>query len=546
MDLLLAFAVAMSITMALIPLLQRLAGRLQVLDLPNPRKVHSSPIPRVGGIAMAAGALLPLVIWLGHDPLLTSYLAAAGLLVAVGVWDDRRELGYRPKLAAQIVAALIVVHCGGVIIHSVTMTDRIELAVPVAMTLTVLFVVGVTNAINLSDGLDGLAGGTTLLSCCAIASLALTADAPFVATVAIILAGSILGFLRYNTYPARIFMGDGGSQFLGFTVAILAILLTQRSPAPISAALPILLFGLPILDTLTVMVQRIAEGRSLFAADKNHIHHKLLARGFDHHEAVVVVYGLQATLSVLAWFMRYESDVSILVLFGLFACAVLGSLLLAERAHWRWRATATGAVSPSPLAQRWSWLREPRRLPRWTLIAAGFGIAIYCTAVVLRCSDVPRDVAALTAGVLAAITFAQKMRLPRVVAAWIEQAALYVGAVVVVFLDLRYPAISKVPPHIETALVGVLAALVAFSFRVTPVRRFRLTSLDLIVIFVALALPNLPGSVAAPRALGLSALILLVLFYATEMLFNHSVVSRRWLVRGASVLLLTLAARGWL
>jgi UDP-GlcNAc:undecaprenyl-phosphate GlcNAc-1-phosphate transferase len=542
-DLLLAFAIAMSITMALIPLLQRFAGRLQVLDTPDARKVHTQPIPRVGGIAMVAGALVPLIVWLRHDPLLAAFMTASLLILAVGVWDDRANLSHRPKFAVQLIAALIMVKWGGVLIHSVTLADRIELPPSGAMALTVLFLVGVTNAINLSDGLDGLAGGTTLLSCCAIALLAWTVGESFVATVAVITAGSLLGFLRYNTYPARIFMGDGGSQFLGFTVAVLTVQLTQGARIPISSALPILLLGLPILDTLTVMAQRLAEGRSPFAADKNHIHHKLLALGFDHHEAVFVIYGLQTVLFMAAWYMRFESDLLILVAFLVFATVVLGSLFVADRGHWRWRHFHAEVPADSGLARGMRWLREPSRLPAWALITSAVGAAAYACNTVFLCRDVPGDVGLLAASVCAALLIARRSAIEYTVGRWIEQIALYVCAVMIVYLDLRFPPPWKPAPWVEAVLFGVLAAAVVLSFRFAPGRRFRITPLDLIVIFVALAMPNLAGALAPSRPLGLSALILLVLFYTTEMLFNHSAATRRTLTSAACVFLAAVAIR---
>ena len=142
--------------------------------------------------------------------------------------------------------------------------------------------------------------------------------------------GSLLGFLRYNSYPARVFMGDGGSQFLGFTVGVLAVVLTQDASMPLSAALPLLLLGLPILDTLTVMALRIREGRSPFSADKQHLHHRLLGLGFDHFEAVALIYLLQGALFLLAWRMRYDSDVAIVAVFVAFAATLLPALFVAE------------------------------------------------------------------------------------------------------------------------------------------------------------------------------------------------------------------------
>ncbi len=320
-------------------------------------------------------------LWLPMDRLLAAYLSAALLMIVFGVWDDRVSLSPAAKFGGQLLSVLIIVLVGGVSIASVTLTERIALPSYIAMPLSILFLLGATNAINLSDGLDGLAGGTTLLACCALAALGLTLGVPFVVTVALVVVGSILGFLRFNTYPARIFMGDGGSQFLGFTVGVLAIVLTQTEGVPLSAALPILLLGLPILDTLTVMLLRMFRGQSPFKADRTHIHHKLLALGFDHHEAVIVIYFAQACLFLAAWFLRFESDLLILGVFGLFAAVFLGALLAAERTGWRVRARSK-AHEPSGLARLRAWFGAHERAPRWALCVAALGAMVY--ALVLR------------------------------------------------------------------------------------------------------------------------------------------------------------------
>src|ERR1700733_13024040 len=390
MDLLLAFVIAMVITMALIPPLVRVAGRLHGLDDPASRKVHTHPIPRVGGIAMAVGSLLPLCFWLKMDRTLLGYLLAVIVLLVFGAWDDRAALRAHTKFAGQLIAVLIVMLVGHVSIDTLMLAEPVALPAWLGFTLTVLFLLGITNAINLSDGLDGLAGGTTLLCCAALALLGESWDARFVETLGVVLVGALLGFLRFNNYPARIFMGDAGSQFLGFSVGVLSIALTRHTATPLSTALPLLLIGLPVLETLIVIVLRLRAGRSPFAADRMHFHHRLLALGFDHHEAVIVIYTVQCVLLLLAWQLRFENDIVIVSIFLAFAVLLVGSFMILEHAGWRWRVVAT--PGHSPIARLRTWLSARQRLPRWALRAACACTAAYLLAVALYANPVPNDI----------------------------------------------------------------------------------------------------------------------------------------------------------
>ncbi len=547
MDLLLAFILAMVLTMALIPPLMRRAGVMHVLDAPEARKVHDHPIPRVGGIAMAIGGAVPLALWLEFDRLSLAFGAGALIVLLFGVWDDRATLAPLTKLAGQVVAVLIVVFAGGVEIHSITLAGRIELPGFISAPLTVLFLLGVTNAINLSDGLDGLAGGTTLLCCAAIALLGhgTGVDLAFISTVAVVVMGSLLGFLRYNSHPARVFMGDGGSQSLGFTVGVLAVLLTQHEELPYSAALPLLLLGLPILDTLTVTVVRIREGRSPFSADKNHLHHRLLALGFDHFEAVAVVYLLQGALFLLAWRLRYDADVVIVAAFAGFATLLLLALFAAERRGWRWQGLGgRRRLASAEFGEQLLLLKDPRRVPRWTAIVALACTLAYFAVVAVAAGHVGHDVGwlALALGVMLVLAGQQH---PRVVGfEALTQGALYVTAVMAVYLDHVEPDMAGPFVAAKWVIFPLLAAAVVLRIRLSRARRFELTPLDLLVIFVALALPNLPGLRGAPSNLGLSVAKLVVLLYGIEMLHGHSPNSRRLLAWGAVGLLAALAARG--
>jgi UDP-GlcNAc:undecaprenyl-phosphate GlcNAc-1-phosphate transferase len=545
MDLLLAFILAMVLTMALIPPLMRRAGALQVLDDPGLRKVHDHPVPRVGGIAMAIGAAVPLLLWLPLDQVAVAWLAGALVVLLFGIWDDRVTLAPDIKFAGQVLAALIVVFAGGVEIHSVTLAGRIELPAWVSLPLTLLFLVGVTNAINLSDGLDGLAGGTTFLCCAAIAMLSLGTGMTFVPTVAVVIMGCLLGFLRYNSYPARVFMGDGGSQFLGFTVGVVAIQLTQQETLPYSAALPLLLLGLPILDTLAVMAIRIRERRSPFSADRNHLHHRLLGLGFEQFEAVVVIYLLQAALFLLAWQLSYYSDGVILAVFLGFAAVLLLLLLGAERRGWRWRGPGALRLRTERVSEFLLLLKQPRRMPRWTAIVAMGCTLVYFAAVALASEQISGDVAWLAVGLVTVLGLAVLQRSPEQGISALTQGALYVAVVIAVYLD--HMALNWPQPLVigKLVLFGLLTLAVVLRLRLSRERRFEVTPLDLLVIFVALALPNLPGLRGAPSNLGLSVAKLVVLFYALEMLAEHSARTRAWLRWGGIAFLGILAVRGF-
>jgi UDP-GlcNAc:undecaprenyl-phosphate GlcNAc-1-phosphate transferase len=369
-----------------------------------------------------------------------------------------------------------------------------------------------------------------------MAVLALAIDDRFVAANSIIVAGSILGFLRFNTYPARIFMGDGGSQFLGFTVAVTAILLTQGNTSSYSAALPVMLLGLPLLDTLFVIVQRVREGRSPFSADKNHLHHRLLGFGFQHFEAVFIIYFLQAALFLVAWVLRYESDLLIIGAFAVFAGLVLTVLQVGEVGRWQWRPATAPSENAAQIAAGPAWWRSLRNsLSGWTLAVGGALAAAYAVRTAWTATPITADIGWLAIGLVVGLIAAGVLSLTKRVPIWVPQLALYIGVVVVVFLDVT--ATARLPGLVEKGGFALLFVCIMLSFRLTFARRFNLTTLDFLVVFVALALSNLAGSIGPPRDLSLGVVKLLVLFYAVELLLSHSTRSRVLLqIAGVGVL----------
>lgn len=544
MQLMLGFLLAMSVTMALIPPLMRVAARLQFLDAPGQRKVHSTPVPRVGGIAMATGTLLALALSGQFAQPMPAYLAGIVVLLGFGVWDDRVSLSAGPKFFGQIIAIVLVMVWGDVSISSITLTERLLLPAWISLPLTFLFLLGVTNAINLADGLDGLAGGTTLLSLSALALLSLTSGNPFVGVVAIVVIGAILGFLRFNTHPARVFMGDSGSQILGFSAAVLAVVLTQDHETPLSSALPLLLLGIPLMDTLMVMTQRMLEGQSPFRADRNHIHHRLLALGFDHHEAVIAIYLLQASLFVTAWYLRYESDLTIVTVFAIFALIAIGMLQIATRRNWRWRPPhPDGALPQSTLARALRWLRMPEHLPRWALIAIAATLTIFFMCIASVCPAPSADVRVMAAALATGIGVSLLLRWRTPEASWIDKGALYIAAVMAVYFDRQAATTLEISAVWQWILFGILVSSVALRFRLASDRRFRITPLDVLVIFAAVAIPNLPGSVVSPATLGESIAKLIALLYGVETLLGAG---RWWRVPSIAALgfLGTCALRG--
>ncbi|MBI3440555.1 MAG: undecaprenyl/decaprenyl-phosphate alpha-N-acetylglucosaminyl 1-phosphate transferase, partial [Proteobacteria bacterium] len=227
-------------------------------------------------------------------------------------------LGHYVKFVGQFLAVIVVVYYGNLYVTYLPFLDA-ELTATIGKPFTVFAMVGVINALNHSDGLDGLAGGMSLLSLSAIAYLAYLVDEGAARNITILIAlatiGGVIGFLRYNTHPARVFMGDGGSQFLGFTSGFLTVYLMEKVNPALSPALPALILGLPIIDILAVFVQRIYHGMNWFRASKNHIHHRLLQLGFDHYEAVVIIYSVQIVLVACAIMLPYEPDLLIAPLY---------------------------------------------------------------------------------------------------------------------------------------------------------------------------------------------------------------------------------------
>jgi UDP-GlcNAc:undecaprenyl-phosphate GlcNAc-1-phosphate transferase len=514
-QLFLAFVVALSITAALIPLLVRWAAVIGLTDRPGPRKVHATPVPRVGGLAMTAGLLAPVLLTVPLTAPVRGLLLGLTVLLLLGLWDDRFTLGYRAKFAGQVIAVGLAMIVGGIHIGPLNVAGLETVSAPLAALITFVFLIGITNALNLADGLDGLAGGLVLLCLCAIALFATMSGHTAVTAIALIEAGAVLGFLRFNTHPARIFMGDSGSQMLGFSVGALALLATQGESSPLSAALPLLLLGLPIVDTMTVMWTRLRAGRSPFAADNNHLHHRLLALGFAHREAVVLIYLLQVALVLCAYFMRFDSDLDVILAFATFAAALLLALHFAAASRWR-----LGEVSAARGIR--SYINGV--LPGTRLAALALGVmasclALYSTVVLATSGHVTIDVGLLCFAMLVVLLLLASSRAQAPLRAF-ERAAAYVSVVLLVYLDQTNPHKPLLLTQLSWTIIAITGAAALVRFWLSQREPFELTTLDLIVIFIALVVPNLPGSIPLPRDLPGGIAKAVILLYVVEMLLS--------------------------
>lgn len=273
-----------------IPFIKKIAIHVGAMDIPDKRKVHKKPMPRLGGLGMYLGFLLGYMLFGEPSAIMNSILIGSFIIVVTGVIDDIKPLKASVKFIGQLIAACVVVFYGGLVMYNIT-AFGIDLNFGVlAYPLTIFFILGCINCINLIDGLDGLAGGISAIYFLTIGIIA-TMQGKFGldSVLTFVMLGSCLGFLIHNFYPAKIFMGDSGSMFLGFIIAVIA-LLGFKNVTMTSLIIPFLVLAIPILDTLFAIVRRFLKGESISTPDKFHVHHQLLKRNFSQRTTVLIIY----------------------------------------------------------------------------------------------------------------------------------------------------------------------------------------------------------------------------------------------------------------
>ena len=336
-----AFAVAAVLSYFFTPPVKNFAHKVGAIDVPkDARRMHKKPIPRLGGLAIYGGFLCSILIFGQLDETMLCVLLGAAIIVALGIFDDVLALGAKLKFVVQIVAAAIPVCIGDLQIglftnlNPLSDTPFVHLGI-LAVPATIIWIVGITNAVNLIDGLDGLAVGVSSIAAITMLAVALlTGNMPIAITMAA-LAGACIGFMPYNLNPAKIFMGDTGSTFLGYMLATVSIMGLFKFYAVISFAVPFLILGLPIFDTANAIIRRVAAGRSPMSPDRGHVHHKLIDMGFNQKQAVAILYAISATLGLTAVVLTSSGEVkAIVLLLAVLAAILVGACIIYGAEHW--------------------------------------------------------------------------------------------------------------------------------------------------------------------------------------------------------------------
>jgi UDP-GlcNAc:undecaprenyl-phosphate/decaprenyl-phosphate GlcNAc-1-phosphate transferase len=332
------FIIAFFTTMLLTPIVKKIAIRKNILDTPSERKMHKKPIPHLGGIAIYAGFIVSLlfsvtVLKIPLSPLF-GILIGSSIIVVLGLLDDIFSLKPTYKLLGQIFAAFATYSCGisiNFITHPAGGIAYLDL---LSLPLTIIWIVGIINTINLIDGSDGLAAGVSAISACVLTFVAFRMGQIPAAVLAIIIFGNCLGFLRYNFSPAQIFMGDTGSMFLGYLLATISIIGVLKTTITLSLVVPLLVLGIPILDTAFTIIRRMKNKQAIFKPDKGHFHHRLLNLGLSHKQVAIYIYICSILLGSFAIWISTLSGIQayIALSFTIFTIATL-SILIHKKKH---------------------------------------------------------------------------------------------------------------------------------------------------------------------------------------------------------------------
>ena len=505
-----SFLLALILSLLLIPVLIKHSAWLHLVDNPagNARKIHSSAMPRSGGLGIILAASAALLYILPLNASLFSFILACLVIISFGLLDDVVELKPIQKLGGQALGVGIAM-AGGMVITDIPLLG----GCPgwLCHGLTFVFVLGVINGVNFSDGMDGLAAGTTLMALLLIFILAVGSDNTQVAAIALAISAALMGFLRFNTHPASIFMGDAGSQFLGFVVAWLAITVSQAETSPVTTLMPLLILGIPVMDILQVVPVRINKKLPLPGPDKEHFHHQIAKLGFYQYEVVAIIYVLQALLLGTAYLLRYTSDVVVFEFYAVYVIAILGVLYWANVSGWRVR----DWQEDDHHDRRNRLLRRVSVVHPYSGKFFGMVVSVILAAAAILSDAMPTSLVyagLLWAAVLLCIKLFSRNQWP---------LALGRLATYTVIILLMYGVTASVHSTLYNGLLDggllVFSLLLLVAMRTTRREYFWLTTQDLLVLFfIVILVPQLPFELGGDLPTGTLIFRTCVLLYACE------------------------------
>jgi UDP-GlcNAc:undecaprenyl-phosphate/decaprenyl-phosphate GlcNAc-1-phosphate transferase len=543
------FLTSLFTSLVLIPNISRLAVSIGIFDGTDERKTHTGAVPRLGGIAIFFAVLLGVILYTEIDRHMRGFLAGGVVIFLTGLTDDLEQISPKKKFFGELMAALIVVLVGDLQISCIgDLLGRGDINLGyLSVPFTVFAIVGVINAINLLDGLDGLAGGVTAIATTAFGLLAYASGDQALVGVCAALLGGVVGFLKFNSYPARIFMGDGGSLFLGYCLAVLSVYLVQHNHERVqgSELTPLIILAVPVFDTLFVMGKRLISGKGLFLPDRTHIHHRFMDLGLGHKSTVIIVYGLSYFLAAYAVMFRLLPDrvqFINLVLLVVFFCLCNWALgrLLAGKEH---RYLSDDQVLLNAFAYRWM-----VRYSHYFLVVVKYfvlAILILPLFTFAGSSNLASSSVAVLLIILTATLFQQTDD-------WgnrFLQIIIYFNGAFLMFVvenDGRSLSLGGLPlPVVSNILFVVLFACCGILLLLRKKSKFLIDSpLEYFLLFIAITIPLLPNYISAPVHLLTVAGKSMILFLGFKMVFLLETRRNRKVIAATMLGLLFVALKG--
>jgi len=531
-----AFLLALLITLTLIPILLKLAHHYVIVDVPGGRKTHAAPVPRLGGLAMVVAAFTSTFLWTNLNQAIKSVLIGWAILCFVGLIDDLISVRWWKKFLAQLIAATIVVVYGGAVIEYLGYWWGYHLFLPrwIAIPFSIIFIVGVTNAINLSDGLDGLAAGITLFIIVFLIFLAKINDVTqFYVPLAAIL-GAIWGFLRFNTHPAVIFMGDTGSYFLGFSVAVFTIFISQCPYAAASPLVILFILAPSIIDTLAVMLERIISGQSVFKPDQRHFHYRLVNLGFSPKEAVIIIYAIQALCLYLALILLFYPATTILFIFLAIITTFSLGVYWASRSGWRykgvWRFDNSLRIV---LGENVRLFLEKILLWISTILLSGF--VLLSPFLIQSAQNGFSDIFIFSFPFIIAISYAFNNNIARVITRICIYYLLAFLTLDLLYNDLITGDYFGMNRWYLIYIVTLTVSTMAF-IKLTSPDNFLVTPMDFLILLLAAAIPFIPSNIIEfSERFGTLMISIIFFSFAVEAIMSYGKIEERILITSSII-----------